>query len=231
MSQRTSHRSATKGPKAVALPPDLERLRQDIAARHQWAAGADRDARYADRASLDHERAARYRQEAAALSRKLEVQREERLREIKRIQVGRRAVAMSEDAYRACCLRLSQERTNSCGMLTAAERAALLEELKSKGFKPKPKAAPGDGKRRSTPSLADLDRKTLLSKINAQLASQHLPWSYADAILKRQRGHGPRVSARVQQATDEELRGVIAALWRRAKRQAPRTATQEGASA
>ena len=70
-------------------------------------------------------------------------------------------------------------------------------------------------------SDAGLNREALLEKIEAMLAEKGqaegtgVPWSYAVAILKRQSGG---VTKSLDQADRKQLEGVIAALWRDAKR-------------
>jgi hypothetical protein len=69
--------------------------------------------------------------------------------------------------------------------------------------------------------LEDLGREALLSKIEAQLAEKgraegtDVPWAYAVAILKRQSGG---VTRSLDHADPDQLRGVLAALWKDARR-------------
>ena len=66
-----------------------------------------------------------------------------------------------------------------------------------------------------------LNREALLAKIEAQLTEKgraegtEVPWAYAIGILKRQSGG---VTKSLDQADRKQLEGVIAALWRDAKR-------------
>lgn len=68
---------------------------------------------------------------------------------------------------------------------------------------------------------ANMGREALLEKIEAQLAEKgraentEMPWAYAVSILKKQSGGLTKAFA---QATPEQLNGVIAALYRDAKR-------------
>lgn len=64
--------------------------------------------------------------------------------EVKLIQIGRRALGLDEDTYRAMLARFSGGKTSST-KLTAAERQAVLGHMKASGFvvKPKPKDASG----------------------------------------------------------------------------------------
>ena len=67
----------------------------------------------------------------------------------------------------------------------------------------------------------NLGREPLMKKIEAQLTEKgraegtDVPWGYAVAILKRQSGGVTRC---FEHATPEQLRGVIAALTRDARR-------------
>ncbi len=75
------------------------------------------------------------------------------------------------------------------------------------------------------PDAADADtsglsREALLAKIGAQLKASGREWGYAVGILKRQSGG---VTRSFDQADRGQLRGVIAALWRDAKRKKRRT--------
>lgn len=69
------------------------------------------------------------------------------------------------------------------------------------------------------PPRAGCDRTALIGKIYALLAeigrmsNKHVPFEYAESILKRQGG-----AAKLQWGTPEQLRGVIAALDKRVKK-------------
>jgi phage gp16-like protein len=128
------------------------------------------------------------------------------------IHAQAKKTGIDEDTRRAMIERLSQGRTNSSADLTAPERAALLTEIGG-GRRPPPKRA---GR---APTPADLDRRAMLGKVEAQLADAKLPWAYAEAILRRQRGILDKaVACPIAQTSNAELRAVIAALSRRARR-------------
>ena len=134
-----------------------------------------------------------------------------RLRDLAAIHAEANKRGVDEDTRRAMIRRISAGRTGSSADLTAMERGQLLREL---GGRTRPSRA-GRG-----PGQADLDRRAMLSKVEALLADQRLPWGYAESILRRQRGIlDQRIACPMAQSTDNELRGVIAALARRAKRQ------------
>jgi hypothetical protein len=126
----------------------------------------------------------------------------------------------SEDTYRYGLL--EKFGVNSAADLNNEQLHKTLLWLSSLGWQAK-----AGRHRRSAPralmcdDLTHLGREELLAKIEAQLAEKgrvegtDMPWGYAVAILKRQSGG---VTKCLDQATPEQLRGVIAALWRDAKR-------------
>jgi len=125
---------------------------------------------------------------------------------------------IDEETRRAMIERISQGRTRTSGELSAPERTALLRELGSDKVKRRPSRA-GRG-----PSQSAMDRQTMLTRVEQLLTEQRLPWEYAEAILRRQRGIADKsVACPIQSVTDPELRGVIAALYRRANPTAPRS--------
>lgn len=127
------------------------------------------------------------------------------------IHAQAKRAGIDEPTRRALIARVSGGRSESSGELTAPERAAVLRAL---GGSSRARPA-GRG-----PSLEALDREQMLHKVQALLADQGLPWAYAEAILRRQRGIlDKRVGCPIAQTSPQELKGVIAALWRRAKRQ------------
>jgi phage gp16-like protein len=138
-----------------------------------------------------------------------------RAKEITLIHIAKAHLGLDEATYRAQIGRISQGRTTSSAALTAMERDSLLAEYRLAGWVPTTIAKrAGRG-----PTAAAMDRRAMLTKVNALLADQRLPWAYAEAILRRQRGiTDATVACPLAQTTDVELRGVIAALHRRGKR-------------
>lgn len=61
---------------------------------------------------------------------------EDRNRDLKLIHIARKQLGMAEDAYRAIVRGISNQRTDSSGALTQAERRQLLKHLKACGFRP-----------------------------------------------------------------------------------------------
>ena len=136
----------------------------------------------------------------------------DRTRDLAAIHAAAKKAGVDEDTRRAMIERISGGRTRSSADLGPDERSVLLKELGGR-------TRPGRG-----PARADLDRTALLRKVEAQLAEARLPWGYAESILRRQRGIPDRgIACPVERATPEELRAVVAALWRRAKRVAAQT--------
>lgn len=99
---------------------------------------------------------------------------------------------------------------------------------------PSPPAGEVPGERGGTPATRWQSPAVMLPKIGALLrelndlsdAGQRKTFTYAVGILRRQKGLPPGVACALELATAEELRGVIAALYRqlqreRAKRPAP----------
>jgi hypothetical protein len=81
----------------------------------------------------------------------------------------------------------------------------VLAELKARGFVVQPTAR--KGRRPANMSSGDMR-----SKIEAQLTDMALSWTYAEGILRQQRGLPRGVACPVSGATARELRGIITAL-------------------
>lgn len=143
-----------------------------------------------------------------------------RAKEITLIHIAKAHLGLDEATYRAQIQRISQGRTTSSAALTAMERDRLLAEYRRAGWVPTAPKRAGRG-----PTAAVMERRAMLTKVNALLAEQRLPWAYAEAILRRQRGiTDTTVACPLAHTTDVELRGVIAALHRRGKRPPPAAA-------
>lgn len=100
---------------------------------------------------------------------------------------------------------------NSCQDLNDAQLQLVLRELQDRGFVIEAPANVGRRPRNMAPG----DMRT---KVEALLADQGLPWAYAEAILRQQRGLPKGIACPVSTASAIELRGLIAALDRRAKK-------------
>lgn len=114
---------------------------------------------------------------------------------------------------------------SACVLGLTELKGLVLVMQKEYGFKPsKGHARRGATRKKTIPATLeqdDLGRKPLMGKIEAMLAEKgraegtDVPWGYAVAILKRQSGGVTRC---FEHATPEQLRGVIAALTRDARR-------------
>lgn len=124
-----------------------------------------------------------------------------RRRQLAAIHAAKRDLGMDDDLYRD----LLQQHTGkrSAGQLNAKQRAKFLSALKAMGFQRQPRKTVGEypGKPKNM--------NEMLVKIEAQLADMKLPWSYADAIAKRQ-FNIDRVAWLKKQ---EQFSAVIAALY------------------
>jgi len=147
--------------------------------------------------------------------------------QIKAIKAQTRREGIDEDTHRAMVRRVSRGRSERVRDLTGPERQMLLRELGGKDGGPRRARTPTPS-RAGDPSAAAMDRTQMLKRAEELIRQQDLPWSYAEAILRRQRGLDPTppgavpVACPLGAATEPELRGVIAALYRRANPSAPR---------
>jgi hypothetical protein len=138
---------------------------------------------------------------------------------------GPKGLAIAEEAY-ALMIRRNSRRihtygTDTAAELTLSEREAVLDELRTKGWQPKP----GKRARDPRPSVGE-DREELVGKIEALLSekariegAEHVPWAYADAIARNKFG-----IERVRLCGPVELLGVIKALAPHVRRLAKRAA-------
>lgn len=97
------------------------------------------------------------------------------------IHIGKKALGMCDDSYRILLKDMFGKQSSKD--LTETEKGELLDRFQKLGFKPQPKQKkeyPGKPK--------NFGQNEPLAKIEAQLADMKLPWSYADAIAKRQFG-------------------------------------------
>lgn len=159
-----------------------------------------------------------------------------------KIHVAKKQLGLTDSEYRA--MLEGNFGVTSAAHLDDEGLQRMVFELRAYGFRPKRGHArrgtsrsaavairkpgePGNGCRKRTvpATLAQDDtgqgRKKLMQKIEAQLAEKgrvegtDMPWAYALGILKKQSGG---VTRSLDQATPEQLTGVIAALARDAKR-------------
>lgn len=130
-----------------------------------------------------------------------------------KIHVAKKQLALSDEDYRDTIETLFGER--SAAKLNNRHLEDLLRHFSSKGFEERTvRARKGD---KAAPSEKDMNRKAMLSKIEAQLSEigsqqgKHVPWEYPAAILKRMF----KVD-KLEWAKPDQLRAVIAALHRKA---------------
>lgn len=169
--------------------PDIARLTRDMAERKRRDPSADLGALAAKRRGLQREYD----------------------KQVRLIAVARRDLALDDDTYRALVGGITEGRTTSTTATTHVERRRILAHFRAHGWRPAAKsAAAGEKKTRSSADMR--------AKIHAMLADQRLPESYAEAILCRQRALAPGTPCPLAMADATDLRGVIAALDRRAKR-------------
>ena len=169
---------------------------------------------------------------------------EQRKSLLAKVHVAKKQLGLTDDEYRAMlegnfCL-------SSAAYLSLTDLKRLVLIMAEYGFKPTKGSAKrnaarkidadaiskgvvaASGKRKAIPATlqqpkADdpFGRKPLMEKIEALLAEKgrvegtHVPWAYAVAVLKRQSGGVTRC---LEHATPEQLRGVISALTRDARR-------------
>ena len=119
------------------------------------------------------------------------------------IHIAKKELGLDDDTYRQMIATTTGGK-RSCSDCSVAELHQVLQGLKNRGFKAKPRKRvaqhPG------TPH--NLDSEPMLQKIEALLAELKAPWSYADAIAKRQF----RIERVAWLRTVEQFRAVISAL-------------------
>lgn len=119
------------------------------------------------------------------------------------IHIARTQLGLDEDTYRQMIASVTNGKT-SCADCTVAELYQVLQHMKDRGFKARPRKRvaqhPG------TPH--NLDRKPMLQKVEALLAELQAPWSYADAIARQQTG----IAKVAWLKKPEHLKALVAAL-------------------
>lgn len=195
--------------------PDLEALetklghaeRQAACRSYEYASGPS----YYDGKAAAESAAARARQLRARIAERTEAGAKLR----QKIGIARRELGVPEEAHRARVERLSAGRTGSTLDCTLEELRAVLAEYQAGGFKVRPPRAA-----RRAPAPEQADARPMIAKIGALLADQRLPWTYAEAVLRRQRGILDKgIACPIERADGPELRAVIAALSARQARQ------------
>lgn len=126
------------------------------------------------------------------------------------------AKTQDEAAYKTWVRTHTNGRTDSLTATTAAERRAMIAALA---------AAQNSGKHRENAAPVLDSAADMRLKVRAMLADQQLPEAYAESILRRQRGllatpGGHLTACPLDLASAADLRGIIAALHKRAKKAA-----------
>ena len=147
-----------------------------------------------------------------------------------KVHIAKTQLGMTDDEY--LTLLDSYYNVASAGLLGLTELKGLVLIMREYGFKPTKGSAKRKAARKKdipAPLQPDADdplaTKPLLEKIEALLTEKgrvegtHVPWGYAVAVLKKQSGGVTRC---FEHATAEQMRGVIAALTRDAKRKGRR---------
>lgn len=131
------------------------------------------------------------------------MRRDNRKGVLAQIHIARKELALDEDTYRQMIATVTGGK-RSCSDCNVAELHKIVQHMKERGFnaKPRKRVAQYPG----TPH--NLNSKPMLQKIEALLAELKAPWSYADAIAKRQFG----IQRVAWLQTVEQFTGVIAAL-------------------
>jgi len=136
-----------------------------------------------------------------------------RRRELALIHIAKAQLGLDDETYRA--MLWTAGRVHSSGDLSAEGRRAVLDHLRSRGFKPVHKRAAKAATTRDAKPAVPADRQAQLDKIEALLADAGRPWAYVEAMAKRM----CHVDA-LRFCTSEQLGKLIAALSYDAKRRA-----------
>lgn len=116
-----------------------------------------------------------------------------------KIHIAKAQLGLDDDTYRALLARVAGVR--SAKELGPRQVAQVLAEFQRLGWKPESKQ-----QGRATPKVPQ-NRKVVLKKVEALLASASRPWSYADAMAKRMFQR-----ERVEWLDDDQLYRLMQAL-------------------
>lgn len=124
-----------------------------------------------------------------------------------KVHVAQKQLALKEEEYRA--ILWERFRKESAGGLVNPELVVLVEHLKALGWRDAP--VKGAGRRPNTANAGD--KGALTRKIIAYLAEAGRPTGYADGIAKRM-----YQVEKLEWCSVEQLRGIVAALEKDARR-------------
>lgn len=123
------------------------------------------------------------------------------------IHIAKQQLGLDDETYRAL-LKSVTGKTSSADM-SLMDLHKVVEAMKRHGFKVKRKS---DGRPHNINSNG---MPKMMTKVQALLADQNLPWSYADGIAKQMYGID-----RCSWLTDpEQVKAIVAALYARQKKQ------------
>lgn len=122
-----------------------------------------------------------------------------RKRDLATIHIAKTQLGLDEETYRQMLWTIG--RVKSSADLDYAGRRNVIDHLVSRGFK-----------KHSRPKTANV-KAPQIQKIEALLADQKLPWSYADGVAKQMFGRD-----KLEWCSGQELRAVIVALTKRQSR-------------
>lgn len=122
-----------------------------------------------------------------------------------KIHIAKKAIGLDDDTYRTLLARVAG--VTSAKDLNPRQVSAVLAEFQRLGWQP-----PAKPTSRPAPNPAP-DRKKLIGKIEAQLATAGRPWAYADAMCSRM-----FKVERVEWCDSDQLQRLVAALVYDARR-------------
>lgn len=99
-----------------------------------------------------------------------------RTAELAKIHLAKKQLALDDDTYRAMLWTVA--RVHSARDLDDAGRRAVLEHLKARGFRGRPRT-------RSTRTTPPRDRAALVRKVQAQMRAANVFSEYVDGMAKR----------------------------------------------
>lgn len=145
---------------------------------------------------------------------------DKRQRLIKIIHVARRELGMDRDTYMMMVRHIpGLEQLESTAKASIPNLTRILDELKKRGFRVVPSQ-----KTKGKPHNFDSGAMPLMiTKIEAQLASMGLPWSYADSIASRMF----KIQRCAWVRSEKQLQAIIAALDVEQEKQAGTAAVYE----
>lgn len=132
----------------------------------------------------------------------------DRNRQLGRIHQAKNVLALDDDTYRALLERVTGKRSSAD--MSAAERNQVLAEFARLGFK----ADTQQGRKRVFAGKPkNVEQVPMLCKVEALLADNKRPWSYAHAMAKRMFNVN-----RVEWLKSDQLHRLVAALQTDANR-------------